>query len=324
MSNPLISVIVPIYNVEKYLPRCVESIINQEYKNLEIILVDDGSPDNCPQICDDYQKQDSRIKVIHKKNGGLSDARNAGMEIATGEYVAFVDSDDWVDLKMFEHMMEVARNKNADIVECNVYNAYDSYSEKYNVDPYNEYMDNYAIMKAYVKDYNIKTVVWNKVYKKELLNGIEFELGKYNEDEFFTYRVLAKANIYVHLENYYYYYYQRKGSIMGSDFSLKKLDSLEGAINRTMYIKENYPDLYFYQLKTTTMLCVFLYQSLLKNKNMDKEKIGKNKVKKYRKMLKWSIRDLKRAGGSISIYAILSGVSLWACASIRNLFRIGA
>ena len=103
--NPMISVIVPIYNVEKYLARCVDSIVNQTYKNLEIILVDDGSPDRCPQMCDDYAEKDSRIKVIHKKNGGLSDARNAGMAVATGEYISFIDSDDWIETSMFELLL---------------------------------------------------------------------------------------------------------------------------------------------------------------------------------------------------------------------------
>ena len=104
--NPLISVIVPIYNVEKYLARCVDSIVNQTYKNLEIILVDDGSPDRCPQMCDDYAEKDSRIKVVHKKNGGLSDARNAGMAVATGEYISFIDSDDWIDLETYDLVLE--------------------------------------------------------------------------------------------------------------------------------------------------------------------------------------------------------------------------
>lgn len=103
--DPMISVIVPIYNVEKYLARCVDSIVNQTYKNLEIILVDDGSPDRCPQVCDDYAEKDSRIKVVHKKNGGLSDARNAGMAVATGEYISFIDSDDWIETSMFELLL---------------------------------------------------------------------------------------------------------------------------------------------------------------------------------------------------------------------------
>lgn len=111
MKKPLISVIVPIYNVESYLNRCVESIVNQTYQNLEIILVDDGSPDNCPQICDDWARKDSRIKVIHKENGGLSDARNAGMNIATGEYISFIDSDDYVALDFCETMLLVIKKR---------------------------------------------------------------------------------------------------------------------------------------------------------------------------------------------------------------------
>ena len=124
--DSLISVIVPIYNVEKYLERCVESIINQTYKNLEIILVDDGSPDNCPQMCDDYAKKDSRIKVVHKKNGGLSDARNAGMKVATGEYVSFIDSDDYISLDFYETLLETIVDNDSDIVECSVVKFYEN------------------------------------------------------------------------------------------------------------------------------------------------------------------------------------------------------
>ena len=124
--NSLISVIVPIYNVEKYLDRCVESIINQTYKNLEIILVDDGSPDNCTQMCDDYAKKDSRIRVVHKENGGLSDARNAGMEVATGEYVSFIDSDDYISLDFYETLFQTMIDNDSDIVECSVVKFYEN------------------------------------------------------------------------------------------------------------------------------------------------------------------------------------------------------
>ena len=138
---PLISVIVPIYNVEKYLDRCVDSIINQTYKNLEIILVDDGSPDNCPQMCDDYAKKDSRIKVVHKENGGLSDARNVGMEVATGEYVSFIDSDDYISLDFYETLLETIVDNDSDIVECGVVkfyedNSFDKYSDDLKVTNY--------------------------------------------------------------------------------------------------------------------------------------------------------------------------------------------
>ena len=119
-QTPLISVIVPIYHVEQYLTRCVESLVNQTYSNFEIILVDDGSPDNCPKMCDDWAKKNSRIKVIHKENGGLSDARNAGMQIANGDVISFIDSDDWIDPKFFEVMLNVMQDDESDIVSCGV------------------------------------------------------------------------------------------------------------------------------------------------------------------------------------------------------------
>ena len=117
-NNPKISVIVPVYKVEKYLDRCVESIVNQTYKNLEIILVDDGSPDNCPVMCDEWAEKDERIRVIHKENGGLADARNAGMNIATGDYIGFVDSDDWIEPNMYEVLLKNALKYDADISRC--------------------------------------------------------------------------------------------------------------------------------------------------------------------------------------------------------------
>ena len=120
MLNPLISVVVPIYNVDKYLDRCVESIIKQTYTNLEIILVDDGSSDNSPQICDNWNVKDKRIKVIHKENGGLSDARNVGLSFATGEIISFIDSDDWIEHEMFEKMLNRKKKDNSDIVSCGV------------------------------------------------------------------------------------------------------------------------------------------------------------------------------------------------------------
>ncbi len=323
-ENALVSVIVPVYKVEEYLSRCIESIINQTYKNLEIILVDDGSPDNCPQICDEYAKKDNRIKVIHKENGGLSDARNAGMKIATGEYTAFIDSDDYIDLSMFEHMVQVSIVEKADIVECNVYSVYDNCIEKYNTDTYAIYNQNNLIMEAYIKYYHIKTVVWNKLYKTELIKNISFEFGKYNEDEFFTYRVLANANVLVHIDNYYYYYYQRVGSIMGSEYSIKALDSLEGSMQRAVFIKNNYPELYFYQLKTITFLCIDQYQRLLLNKNTDGYKFGKDKVKKYRKMLKWTIADLKRLDFKKAFFVILSSISMDICAKLRIFLGLGS
>ena len=120
MSSPKVSIVVPVYKVEEYIDRCLDSLLNQTLKDIEIILVDDGSPDNCPKICDEYAQKDARVRVVHKQNEGLGYARNSGMEVAVGEYIAFVDSDDFVDIRMFEELYDVARGNDSDVVYCNI------------------------------------------------------------------------------------------------------------------------------------------------------------------------------------------------------------
>ena len=220
--DKLISVIVPIYNVENYLVRCIESIINQTYSNLEIILVDDGSPDKCSIICDEYAKKDSRIKVIHKKNGGLSDARNAGLDIATGEYIGFVDSDDYIDKNMYKEMINELIEKNADIVSCAINNIYSDRTEIINIDE--EIYDAELALKNLILGKNINQTVWNKLYKKEVIGNILFEKGKINEDEFWTYRILANSKKIITLNKPLYSYLHRASSIMGQGYSEKNLD----------------------------------------------------------------------------------------------------
>ena len=180
----LISVIVPIYKVEAYLERCIGSIVNQTYKNLEIILVDDGSPDSCPDICDAWKEKDDRIKVIHKKNGGLSDARNAGMQIMAGTYISYIDSDDWVANDMYEKMMYAIKKNDADICECQfektagiVKSNKEQQTDKVTI------LKKEEALKAVVEE-KINPVVWNKIYKREIVDQLYFEKGKYNEDEF--------------------------------------------------------------------------------------------------------------------------------------------
>ena len=124
MSTPKVSIVVPVYKVEEYIDRCLDSLLNQTLKDIEIILVDDGSPDNCPKICDEYAQKDARVRVVHKQNEGLGYARNSGMEVAVGEYIAFVDSDDFVDIRMFEELYDVARGNDSDVVYCNIYKYY--------------------------------------------------------------------------------------------------------------------------------------------------------------------------------------------------------
>ena len=177
MNQPLISVIVPIYKVEEYLDRCVESIVNQTYKSLEIILVDDGSPDNCPQMCDSWAGKDNRIKVVHKENGGLSDARNAGMPFATGEIISFIDSDDWIEFDMFEKMLNRMQADNSDMVSCGVKWVEEDGSLIRDVTSEDEVLDTTVAMKTLLNDSKLKQHVWNKIYKHNLIKDIPFEKG---------------------------------------------------------------------------------------------------------------------------------------------------
>lgn len=323
-DNLLISVVVPIYKVERFLPKCVESILNQTYKNLEVILVDDGSPDNCPALCDSFAEQDSRIKVIHKKNGGMSDARNAGIEVATGDYVGFVDSDDYIDENMYEAMLTEALSNDAQIVECDSYAVYkDDKTEVYKSCDYKLYTNNRDIIYDYIEGNGIQTVVWNKLYRKEIIGDVRFEFGKYHEDEIFTYQILAKATRLVHINKLYYYYVQRQGSVMNSGFSLRYLDAIEGGLKRAEFIKDNYPELYFQQLKSLTFFCIYNYQRILDNISCDKDKVGRRKIVMYRKQLNWDKESLKKLSATERFYVHLSAVSMDLCAKIKNLTGSG-
>lgn len=240
----LITVIVPIYQVEKYLKKCLDSILNQTYKNLEIILVDDGSKDNSPQICEEYKTKDSRIKVIHKENGGLSDARNAGLKIATGKYIGFVDSDDYIKSDMYQILYENIIKAKADISICDVLmvkenaNISDSLEDNCLVKELNFY----EALKLLVEN-KIKSYAWNKLYKKEIFENIQFPKGRKMEDLAIMYKVFEKASKVVFTSKKEYYYLQRNDSILGNiDLKLTK-DLWYFVTERYNYIIKKYPKL---------------------------------------------------------------------------------
>lgn len=322
--NPLISVIVPIYNVEKYLARCVDSIVNQTYKNLEIILVDDGSPDRCPQMCDDYAEKDSRIKVVHKKNGGLSDARNAGMVVATGEYISFIDSDDYVSDDFFECLLDVMNKENSDIAECSVVkfyedNRFDEFSDDLSVKTY----DTQDAMSALIAENQFHQHVWNKLYKTELVKDIPYAVGKLNEDEFWTYRVFGRANKVARLNKTMYYYFQRSSSIMGVGYNIRRLDALEGKANRQKYIENNFPDLSTQAKIDLYGSCMFAYQSVLKFMSGADKKKALELIRKYRKMYNLSFDEIKLADKSARKYFYLAKCNFGFCCKFRAISGIG-
>ena len=239
-----ISVIVPIYRVEKYLDRCIKSIIAQSYTNLQIILVDDGSDDKCPEICDTYAAIDNRIIVIHQNNNGISSARNAGIKNATGDLISFVDPDDYIDCNMYSDMISQYITHNADIVMCDYKYCYSEDIDTEVVQENNnasiilidgkqsqfQIYDSYIIGVTY-------SVPWNKLYKKELFEGITYPVGRIHEDESRTFMLFYKAEKIVYIRFPYYHYFQRKDSIVGKKIEKKNIQLLDAYIDKLKFYR---------------------------------------------------------------------------------------
>lgn len=279
-----ISVIVPVYNVERYLKRCIESIINQTYKDLEIILVDDGSTDSSGNICDEYKKIDKRISVIHKKNGGLSDARNEGLKVVTGTYIAFVDSDDFLDLDMYEYMQKNIEKENADIVICGTKIDYDNGKI---IVKSSKKLEEFDTKRALIELNSFKTFdmsVWNKLYKKSVIDRIMFPVGKKSEDYFVMYRYFDRAQKVVVLPEAKYHYIQRENSISrGKEITY---DYIEGSKSQKNFIDQKHPEISYVGNTAYAFSYVATYNRCIKYKvqlSKDKKKMFKNEVKKYLK-----------------------------------------
>ncbi|MBE6950619.1 MAG: glycosyltransferase [Ruminococcaceae bacterium] len=257
----LISVIVPVYKVEKYLDKCIQSIVDQAYRNLEIILVDDGSPDRCGIMCDVWAAKDSRIKVIHKENGGLSDARNAGLAIAAGSYIAFVDSDDWIDHSYLSAMYQAIRDTGAGIAACDVctIGEYEAAPAPFRGDAAHRICTAEEAISDILVGEGFRAVAWNKLYRRDYLSGERYPVGKHHEDEFFTYRILAKAEKLVYLDAPLYFYLQRGGSIMHT-VSMKRLDVLDAYLERLAFLAEHFPRLHLGDKITFCISCAAFYR----------------------------------------------------------------
>lgn len=233
-----VSIIVPIYNVEQYLDECVKSIISQTYKNIEIILVDDESPDNSPAMCDEYAKSDERVKVIHKKNGGLSSARNAGLDIATGDYVLFIDSDDYITNDFVEQLLHTAAASKADIAMCNFTS--DTKTLDLGIsDSFKIYTPKQAT-RAILKEH-ISTMAQTKLFRAELLDGIRFPLGRIYEDYGTIYKLFDKAGSIACVDTRKYYYRYNPDSITNKRFSLKQMDYYAISDEVEAFIIDKYP-----------------------------------------------------------------------------------
>lgn len=236
----IISVIIPVYNVERYLARCIESVQKQTYRHLEIILVDDGSTDHSMEICDQFAEKDSRIKVIHKKNGGLSSARNVGLELSRGEYIFFVDSDDYIDGEAFCTLIEQIKLFDADIAMCQYLKVDENgkalEKETSSVEKVKLLTGKQLLIQNSIGSEKTPVVVWNKLYKREIFKQLRFDEGKQHEDEFIFHKICFQCDTIVSIQKNLYFYTQRENSIMGKGISSQSVDALEAYLRRILSI----------------------------------------------------------------------------------------
>lgn len=275
MNSELISVIVPIYNVEKYINKCVDSIINQTYKNIEIILVDDGSTDNCYNICDEYKKKDNRIKVIHQENSGLSEARNAGIKMAKGEYLAFVDGDDYILEDMLEYLYKLLKETNSEISVCNFIRYWNEDKKliDYNINRERIVIKREQALKEILKNDLLKSFAWNKLYKKSLFKNVRYPKGMKMEDVATTYKLISNSEKIVIGKDAKYYYVQRDGSILATKSTSMYIDYYKAVYERYKFLDEKYPNL---KKQNVNTLINFLIGMNLVNDKKLKEYIDQN------------------------------------------------
>lgn len=242
--NQLISVIIPVYNVEPYLPECLDSILEQKGCSLEVILVDDGSTDRSGLICDQYAAGDTRIRVIHQANAGAAAAKNAGLRMATGEYLSFVDSDDFLEPDAYQYMAEQLRKQDADVIQCAFRNVFtDRREDVITLSAFTSFETREYLIR-YTRDWTCG-LLWDKLYRRELFDGIFFEEGHKIDDEFFTYRGIMNAKTILHSPRVVYNYRKRRSGVMLSSTSARKilLDKVDYLSGRRVVVADRFPTL---------------------------------------------------------------------------------
>lgn len=307
MNDHLISVIVPMYRVEKYLRNCLESILAQTYQNFEVILVDDDSPDNSGLIAEEYAQRDSRFTVIHKANGGLSDARNAAIPLTTGEYLTFIDSDDWISPYYIENLYHAITKDNSNLAVSwfeNVFADKAIQSVPSNVLERYECIQSADCMERMLYQNGVETSAWGKLYRKEIISDLRYPVHKLYEDIPVTYECVKRAKKIAVIKNVDYYYFQRMDSIQNVSFNEKKMDAIEHAHGLMESVERDFPDLLqAARCRYFSILCNILFQI----KDQSHEEIKNNlwhEIVKYR----WAVirnkdaRKKARLAGVISLF----------------------
>lgn len=321
-DTPLISIIVPVYKVEKYIARCVDSIIAQVFSNLEIILVDDGSPDNCGEICDSYAKRDKRIIVIHKENGGLSDARNIALKKCNGAFVAFVDSDDWISKHYVDNLYNAIKRDHANISISGFKNVDDrqvvDLTGSANLEEY-ELLNTEMCLKKMLYQKGVETSAWGKLYERKIFENLEYPVGKLYEDIPVTTMAFRKSEKIALISNVDYFYFQRIDSIQYVQFSHKKMDAITHMCELQKFIECNYPQLTSAaKCRTFCTACnlVFSIENIRENKD-DFERLW-NIIKAYRK----EVAKNKDARIKARMAALLAGSGYSFCKRVYKLTQM--
>lgn len=320
----LISVIVPVYKTELFLNQCISSLVNQTYGNLEIILIDDGSPDNAGEICDEWRRLDERIKVLHVKNGGAGKARNIGIAASKGDYITFVDSDDYISHKMYARMVK-SFDDDIDIVECDYIEA-DRDQVCFDENCKNGKETTYsteAAMNEHIHDRLFKQVIWNKIYRRNILEGICFPEGKLIDDEFWTYRVIGRARKLVHINDRLYAYRQQNESVMHEEFSLKRIQAIEAKKERLEFIADKFPRLYWEAHNNLWLSCLYMEQMSLKYLSVDDAEQAKKIIIQTMKEYPLLSSEIVKMSPAYVVWGLLSKISFTFVCKVRNKLNIG-
>ena len=323
-KNPLISVIVPVYMVSDYLDRCINSIVNQSYSNLEIVLVDDGSHDDCANKCDEWAQNDDRITIIHKLNGGQADARNYGIRIACGEWFGFVDSDDYSSVEFLEVLLSIALKHNSDIVVCDFVKIYDHGECE-------EYQDDLAVrdystsdaLSALIDENPFYLHIWDKLYRRKVIQDIYFDVGRIHEDVFWLYRAFGSAERITRINHSLYFYLQRESSTTGQVYSLKSLDYLEEKWKSQLYIKKNYPELALQAKLNFFGSCMYMMQCVIKYMSGIEKCQAIAIIRDFKKKSRVKFKEIKTVHGSTKKFFYLAKINLYLCCKLRANFNIG-
>lgn len=312
MDEKLISIIVPIYNVEKYLNGCINSVLKQTYKNIEILLIDDGSTDDSKIICDEYAKKDTRIKVVHKKNGGLSDARNVGIEKANGKYITFIDSDDDIKEDYIEYLYQLLF-KNNTRMSIAAYTVI-SHNKMINIglEYKEEVLSTEKCLERLLCEEGFTISSCAKLYEKSLFDNVRFPVGKLNEDNGTTYKLIMQCEKIAYGSRSVYNYYKRENSIMTSDFNERKLDLIELTEQMCNAIDNKYPNLKESTEKKRITSRFSILRQMLNTKSADKEKI--KEIENYIKSRKKEILKNKKMGkrDKIALVSLLFGKNFFS------------